>query len=353
VYLVGITNQDFFDPALYDGTSPLDPDAIRRVLTRVAAQQPSCIVLDHFLQPNPSERGPRAAARSRLYAQIDSCLRNSATDWIIADVDERIHFTSLADSGLVRDWRRLRGPRTGDRGRLLWASAAVEQEDVRFREIPTHTELECDGTKRPTLLGAYLERGGSSLRTGGAERRVGLRCSFGLRLSTDACSDSLIVTTNDMASSEGHLLRTWPAAAASPALEGMTVVIGGVHEAGHDMYSTPWGRRAGVELWAEAIDDLYRPKQDRTFGLILGKLLNTLCSVAFGCMLLLVRGFWRRLAAAIVFVLFLTAGATIAYFWTGLLYNVGLMFVFVWLEVQRLATEKLEERVDPGHPPAL
>ena len=129
----------------------------------------------------------------------------------------------------------------------------------------------------------------------------------------------------------------------------MTVVIGGVHDAGRDMYWTPWGRRAGVEIWAEAIDDLYRDQRDVDLMTWVEMLANILCGVLFGCIVLLVRGFWWRLVAAALLVTVLVLGSSLTYFLTGVFYNTGIMCLVMWLEVLRLTTTRVEEQLNPEH----
>ena len=315
----------------------------------MVAREPRCIVIDQLLGPGPNERGRSAEARARLFAQLDTCVRTTPIQWIIADTEESTRLTGVADSGLTRAWQQLHHARTGDRGRITWASVDVAQEDVRWREIPARSEGACGQPERRTLLGAYEDLDVARDHHQGSRRPVPLRCSTELRLSSDLCPGEPGRGGRGLASSEGNVLRHWTLEPSTGEWSDMTVVIGGVHDAGRDMYWTPWGRRAGVEIWAEAIDDLHRNQRDFELMTWAEMLANILFGVVFGCIALLVRGFWWRLVAAALLVTVLVLGSSLTYFLTGVFYNTGILCLVMWLEVLRLTTTRLEERLDPAH----
>ena len=61
--VVAITDESYYDPKLFGGRSPLDPDALMGITERVLEHRPKGVILDILIHPAAGESPDRVAAR--------------------------------------------------------------------------------------------------------------------------------------------------------------------------------------------------------------------------------------------------------------------------------------------------
>jgi hypothetical protein len=339
ITVVAITDADFNDPSLFAGTSPLDPDVLRRVLARVLEHHPRGVIVDVQLHPVPHESEERRHARLQLYRLIESSLGGGGPPVILVrDSEAEARDQDCCDS-VQAAWDRL----TSD-PRLAWADASFETYGGRVRSVRYGSQ-----PMPPTLLGVAIRTFGLD-----AKRSVFWNLAekerddpaWRIRFTGYFLADTPFVSP--YRTDVRALLSSPPVLGQRSLLAGRFVLVGGTYYAGRDLQSTVVGHMAGVYVWAEAIASWIRHDALREPRTAISFALEWLVGVVAG--LLLVRfGSGFGLIYSLLIVTPLTIVCSLLTFGNRVLFvNFLPSFVGVYLHYQidvQLVIRRLSKRV--------
>ncbi len=344
IVVVGITDEDFYNPELFGGISPLDPDALKHIVERVLEHEPKGVILDVLIHPAPGESPDRVAARSRLFQSLAD-----------AEADPPV---ILARNPVVEDRER----RSGDPGwsdfdeltnrqNLVWASSAIRGSGGYIRAVPERYEgEEGHASELPTILGAAttaleLESHRSKpwwIHHEESDPTLPWRIRFsGHFLNLES---SMTPHNTDA----GSVLSLPAVEGAHSLLKDKIVLIGVTSYAGRDVLATVVGDMAGVYVWAEAIASWIRHDALREPLEIFAFILEFLIGVVTGLLLVRFRPA-LGLLFAILIISPLMIGFSLLTFGDRVLFvNFLPSFVAVYLHYQieiHLELRKLEKKV--------
>ena len=240
--VIGIQEQDYSDPALFDGTSPLKCAPLRRMLNAIAAGRPSVIGVD--LDTSSGDFSCLAAPAGT----------NPAWPPVVWAQDAIWH----ADQRKFAPQAVLRGASTPRRPSDTTGLAIFPQESdgvIRWyrRELPL-----LDGSLAPSFPWAVVDtacRAGCRNCCAAVERYqrgregapVPLRLNFaGERFSFTPLSVGVVLTAAEADPGGGGWSQRGP-------LVGKIVLLGGHYRAARDTHVTPIGSMSGVQIVAQAI----------------------------------------------------------------------------------------------------
>jgi CHASE2 domain-containing sensor protein len=270
ITVVAITDADYYDPGLFGGMSPLDPDALARVLQRVLDHHPSGVILDVQIHPAIRESLERAHARRRLYRMLDSTAAAGGPPIVLVRDIEAEDVERTPDDTMRAAWRALTAS-----PRLIWADPTIGRLGGRVRALPGHDLAAAKGAPAlPTVLGAAVAAFGlvPHRSTPWWVVAEGHSASpWRIRFTGLFLNDTLAVTAHR--TDVRALLSTPVVAGQRSLLTDRIVLVGGTYHAGRDLQATVVGNMAGVYVWAEAIaswirhDALREPRAPITFAL--------------------------------------------------------------------------------------
>jgi CHASE2 domain-containing sensor protein len=249
VVVVAITDENYYDPELFGGMSPLDPDALLHILKRVTEHRPQGVILDILIHPAPNERPDRAAARARLLRFLAS-----ATDGpriiLVRDLNSEGRERRADDP----NWALFDELTTS--AHLAWACPSIRRSGAYVRAVPLryHDDEGC-ALNLPTVLGAavttfrlepdrpqpwWADHERTDPTTPHRVRFSGCFLDLGSSLTPHHVDAALVLSQPVV---EG----------ARSLLTDKIVLIGGTFQAGRDLLPTVVGNMPGVCVWAEAI----------------------------------------------------------------------------------------------------
>ena len=316
IVVVAITEQDFYDPELFRGTSPLDPEAVARILERVTEHRPRGVVLDLLIHPAPAESPERAAARSRLYQSLE-------------ETAGRFPIILVRDLAAEKRERRADDPnwlafdRITASPRLVWACPAIQLSGRSVREVPLrYGDQGAMALGLPTVLGAAVDAFGLHARHAtpwwAHHEKSDETTPRRIRFSGHFIEHESLVTQHYVST---RLILSRPAAEGSRSLLTDRIVLGGgTFRAGRDTLPTVVGSMAGVCVWAEAVASWIRDDTLREPMLIFGSALEFLVGV-LAASLLVSLGPALGLLASILILIPLTI------FFSMLTFGQGILFV--------------------------
>ena len=246
IMVVAITDENYYDPALFGAKAPLDADVLMRITQRSIEHGPRGIILDVLIHPAPGDTSDRANARARLYT-------------LLADRAGDLPIVLVRNPQMEQLERRAEDPNwaafdalTANR-QLVWATPAIRSTGGYVRAVPQRYEASI--STLPTLLGAAIEAFGlESYRTrpwwfhhDSPDPLVPWR----IRFSGHFLNLTGAVTPHQ--TDAASILSLPAVAGAQSLLHEKIVLIGGTHHAGRDVLTTVVGDMAGVFVWAEAI----------------------------------------------------------------------------------------------------
>lgn len=248
VTVVGITEEDYRSPALFKGTSPLDPAVLSDLLERLASHRPRAIMVDIQLHPAHWEQPERLTGRMRLYRTLHRIASRDHIPLIIArQPDAEPPARELPDS-VAAGWRDVLAVRD-----IHWADPILWAHDGVVRSASRWTLMDGHVSERPSMLGAIIDVLDLKPRHEAAwyveEDRP--HEPWQIRFTGRFNEDALAVSSLRL--SVSTLL-------AAPVVEGQRslltdriALVGGLYSEGRDIHLTPIGEMAGVYIWAEAI----------------------------------------------------------------------------------------------------
>lgn len=244
VRVVAITEDEFRDPALFGGRSPLSPAHLDSLVRGVAAQEPAVLVLDVLVHPRPYEPPDEAQARAVLLQTLVEIARRRPV---------------IVAAPAVRE---LESPGVDPRMRAIWerdfvasrpapGAPGIRCADPRFegglvRGIPELGDLGLPSVATAAL--AALGEGAHASHSGASGHGVAPLTFSGRFRSADRRPTGEWFPAR-------VILGTRPDAAGEQLLTRAIVVVGGDYPEGRDDQLTVLGAMPGVSLWAEAIDD--------------------------------------------------------------------------------------------------
>lgn len=282
VVVVAITDEDYFDPSLFGGVSPLDPGALARILERVLEHRPRGVILDIQVHPAVHESPSRAQHRMHLYRLLESAgALGHAPIILVRDfAAERVERS--VDAAVRERWESL----TRSQG-LVWADPRLGYPNGRVRELPLRHEGQgMPGISLPTVLGAAVEQfrlapeGPSPWWTEEGEPSALWR----IRFTGHFLEEHTLLSPHHI--SAGKLLAGPTVGGQQSMLTDRIVLIGGAYHAGRDLQATPVGDMAGVYVWAEAIASRIRDDALREPTAALALILEFLIGALAGILLL-------------------------------------------------------------------
>ncbi|MFH1277197.1 MAG: CHASE2 domain-containing protein [Candidatus Eisenbacteria bacterium] len=251
ITVVAITDADYYDPALFGGTSPLDPGVVARILERILDHRPRGVVLDIQIHPARHESPERSESRLRLFRMLEDAAEAGGAPIVLVRESraEEIEFTPGDPPWSA--WEELTG-----RAEFHFADPTIERSGGFVRAVPRRYDGD-DGEARalPTILGAAVS-------------------AFHLVPHRDTPwwirREEQLPTTPWRIRFSGQFLRESPgitpyhtdvtSLVSAPAVEGARslltdriVLLGGTHHAGRDIQPTVVGDMPGIYVWAEAI----------------------------------------------------------------------------------------------------
>lgn len=248
VTVVGISDEDYASPEMFGGLSPLDPEALARILDRVAQHRPRAVILDAQIHPAPWEQPQRVAGRMHLYRTLQRIAEQERVPVVVVRVPAAEPDSAVVPDSLRAEWVRLLGAR-----HITWADPILWTNEGVVRSVSRWTLLDGHVSDRPSILGATIQALPLESHHEPAwflEEEHPLE-PWSIRFTGRFLEDTSAVST--LRVNAGVLL-------ASPVIPGQRmlltdriVLVGGVYAEGRDTHRTPVGEMAGVFVWAEAI----------------------------------------------------------------------------------------------------
>ena len=238
VWLVAITDQDYADPNLFRKTSPLDPALLGKLIGAITRLRPRVIGVDidttdsHGLHPQEGdvpivwgqriELGEDAHQRKRL-----PVLGNAVPQ----PDEEHIGISALPSDhdGTVRRYRRKIPVADGEADSLPWAVTKAFARAV----IADSASKPNEKKQRRNLLQS---------EEGSDEARV-------LAFSEQPHSRVRVMSASDVLQLDANA-----GSANNRIFQNAAVMLGGTFSLSGDFYGTPLGKRAGVDLFCDAIE---------------------------------------------------------------------------------------------------
>lgn len=312
VAVVAITDDDFRRPDLFNSVSPLDPRGLQRVFERVAAHRPALIAVDIYVDPVPHEPADRAAARRGLYESLLALVTHSNSRWMLLASEHELAADGI-DPAVAAAWRALQ--RAGDElpQRLAWASPEIPVESGLIRHVPLVSHH--DTRIMPTVLGAIVAGHEAGARHQPVEHHHPILVRYTGAFTVDSAN-----SLSAYGVSAGQLLAPQAAPRSDTLLTGKIVIVGGVHEAGHDFHWTPIGRIAAMQVWAEATDSWLRRDSPREPPWWLAILLETAVGFLGGLVM-------HRFDPIVGYGLILVVLAPLTLALSALAFGTGIMFI--------------------------
>ncbi len=256
VTVVAITDEDYFDPALFDGMSPLHPEALKRVLERILEHRPRGVIVDVQLHPAAHETGDREAARLRLYHLLDEVSSAGGPRLVLVRNLDAERVEPSASRALAEAWARVTSNSS-----LWWADPTIQRSGGYVRAVPRRNPpLPEPGTSSLTVLGAAVEAFELEVHQTerwwvGAHREEATRPRR-IRFSGHFLESGSAISPHRL--SAGMLLRGEANPGRYSLLTDRIVLLGGTYHAGLDLQPTVIGDMPGVYVWAEAIGSWMR-----------------------------------------------------------------------------------------------
>lgn len=330
IVVVAITEEDYYSPGLFRGTSPLDPDALKRILERVLEHRPKGVILDILIHPAPSESSDRAAARARLF----QLLENATDDHpiiLVRDLNAEKQERRAED----RNWSTFDELTT--RSNLVWACPSIRLSSGIVRAVPQRYE---DHDSRALSLQTILGAAVTAFELN-AHRSTPW---WALHEEDDPTTPRRIRYSGHFVNQEGPVTQHHVTAGlvlSQPVVEGArslltdkVVLVGGTFRAGRDALPTAVGSMAGVCVWAEAIASWIRDDALREPRLVFGSALEFLVGI-LAASLLACLGPALGLLSSVLILIPLTVLFSMLTFGNGILFvNFLPSFVGVYLHYQ-------------------
>lgn len=253
VTLVDITNEDFLDPALFDGLAPLNPAALDSVLRRIFAHRPTGVIVDIQIHPGRHESPSRAAARLHLYQLLEETAARGSPPVVLVRALSAEQVEQPYVDSMRAAWETL----TRSPG-IHWANPDIESFDGYVSEVPLVGD-DARGPEEPrqSVLGAAIEAFHLM-----PQRPRSWWCKddpcqeWRIRFTGHFIGDTAMVSPNRI--SMRALLSAPLVAGQKTVLTDRVAILGGSYLAGRDQQSTPVGTMSGVALWAEALGSWIR-----------------------------------------------------------------------------------------------
>ncbi len=248
VTVVGISDADYYDPALFAGSSPLDPDALSRILDRIGEHRPRAVVVDVQLHPAPFEPVNRIQGRMRLYRSLRRLAEDQHIPVVIVRVPESEGDPHAVPDSLGAAWRAL-----SSCPNLAWADPILWSHDGVVRSVSRWIESESGTHDYPSVLGAIiraLDLQSHHEPTWFLEEEHPHE-PWSIRFTGRFLEDTTAVSPIRV--NAGVLLETPLRPGQRALLTDRIVLLGGLYGEGRDTHLTPVGEMAGVFIWAEAI----------------------------------------------------------------------------------------------------